>query len=219
MTATKRPETQGASPSAGTALSALATSATAGSTARPLPTLWVRLSVARGNLLQLGGMALGSTLLVAATRIPATSSARVALMVTGWLAIYLCCHAVAHYAIGRLVGIRFRGYGIRGTDHPENYPPVVRQIMSILPFFTALTERESMRRAPPLAQAAMFAAGETSTTVCSLLAALYAWKAGIPGGQVLFFVTLAWNLSATLVTALVPRGDYTKARRALRPGS
>jgi hypothetical protein len=28
---------------------------------------------------------------------------------------------VAHVAVGQLVGIRFRAYGVRGTDHPENY--------------------------------------------------------------------------------------------------
>jgi hypothetical protein len=46
--------------------------------------------------------------------------------------------------------------------------------MSVMPFFTALTDKESMRRASPLAKASMFAAGETSTNVCSLAAAAYA---------------------------------------------
>jgi hypothetical protein len=64
------------------------------------------------------------------------------------------------------VGIRFDGYGLRGTDHPENYPPVIRQVMSIMPFFVALTDKTSMSRAAGAAKALMFAAGETSTTVC-----------------------------------------------------
>ena len=50
----------------------------------------------------------------------------VILMLLGWFVIYICCHALAHWAIGRVVGIRFRGYGVRGTDHPENYPPLLR---------------------------------------------------------------------------------------------
>jgi hypothetical protein len=141
---------------------------------------------------------------------------RVVLLLAGWFAIYVCCHALAHYAVGRLVGIRFRGYGLRGSDHPEDYPPVVLQLMSVLPFFTALTEKQSMRRASRRAKAAMYAAGETSTAVCSLLAGLYAWLSGIPGGFAFFVVMVVFNAVSTVVTAIVPRGDYAKARRAFR---
>ncbi len=55
--------------------------------------------------------------------------------------------------MGRLVGIRFRGYGVRGTDHPENYPPGLRQVMSAMSTFTVMTEKASMATARPLAKA------------------------------------------------------------------
>ena len=118
------------------------------------------------------------------------------MLLVGWLAIYISSHAIAHVAVGRAVGIRFRAYGVRGTDHPENYPPGVRQLMSVLPMWSALTDKASMRQAGRWAKAAMFAAGETSTTVASIAAAAYAAHAGIPGGH-------------------VPKGDYTKALRVL----
>lgn len=183
---------------------------------RPLPPLWARLSVARGNAIQGTGLLAGAGLLVLAARITGAAGWRVVLMLAGWLAIYICCHASAHWLVGRLVGIQFRGYGVRGTDHPENYPPGLRQVMSIFPMFSALTDKESMRAAPPMAKALMFAAGETSTTVCSLLAAGYAWRSGIPGGWPLFVFTVVWVVGSTIVTAIVPKGDYAKARRALR---
>lgn len=62
----------------------------------------------------------------------------------------------------------------------------------------------------------MFAAGETSSTVCSLLAALYAWQSNIPGGWILFAFTVAWDIAATITTSVTPKGDYAKARKALR---
>jgi hypothetical protein len=46
--------------------------------------------------------------LAAALNVP--HGAKLALMITGWLAIYLNTHAIAHVAVGRLVGIRFRAY-------------------------------------------------------------------------------------------------------------
>jgi hypothetical protein len=139
-------------------------------------------------------------------------------MLIGFLIIYDCCHAIAHWAVGRLVGIRFRGYGIRGTDHPESYPPGIRHVMSAMPFFTAMTQKESMRAAAPTSKALMFAAGETGTTVVSLAAALYAWLSGIPGGGILFWVMVVWNVTATVATTVMPKGDYAKALKALRAG-
>ena len=181
----------------------------------PRPPFWTRLSIAAGNLAQLGGLILGSELLYAAAHLQAAGSVRVLLMLGGWFAIYVSCHAIAHWAVGRLVGIEFQGYGLRGTDHPENYPPGLRQAMSALPTFTVMTKKASMQQARPPAKALMFGAGESSTAVCSILAGYYAWRSGIPGGQILFWVMVGFNLFSTVVTALVPRGDYAKAWKAL----
>jgi hypothetical protein len=174
------------------------------------------MSVSKGNLVQLAGLVLGALLMVIAANFRAAEVVRVVLMLVGFLIIYDCCHAISHWAIGRLVGIRFRGYGVRGTDHPEAYPPGIRQLMSAMPFFTAMTQKESMSTASPAAKALMFAAGETGTTVISLLAALYAWQSGIPGGGILFWVMVVWNVVATVATTVTPKGDYAKAIRALR---
>ena len=174
------------------------------------------MSVVTGNMVQLTGLVLGAALLYLAAHSGVASGVRIALMILGWFVIYVCCHASAHWAVGRLVGIRFRGYGLRGTDHPEDYPPLVRQLMSVLPFVTALTEKESTQHAGPWAKALMFAAGETSTALWSIGAGWYAWQSGIPGGQWLFTIMVVFNVVSTVVTAIVPRGDYTKARRALR---
>jgi hypothetical protein len=141
---------------------------------------------------------------------------RVVLMLLGWLLIYVCSHAIAHWLVGRLVGIRFRGYGIRGTDHPESYPPGTRELMSVIPFFTVLTNKATMQTASPTAKALMFAAGETSTTVCSILAGLYAWLSGTPGGLILLIVAIVTGIFATIVTAKGPKGDYASALEVLR---
>lgn len=158
-------------------------------------------------------MALGMLLLYLVANVQAPEVARVGLMLVGFLAIYDCCHAIFHWVVGRLVGIHFRGYGVRGTDHPESYPPGVRQLMSVMPFFTAMTNKENMKAASSLAKALMFAAGETGTTLVSLIAALYAWLSGIPGGGIPFWVMVVWNLAATVVTTVTPKGDYAKASR------
>ena len=184
----------------------------------PRPSFWFKLSIPAGNVLQIAGLAVGGALLLAAARLAQFTGIRVVLMLLGWFFIYIDSHAIGHYLVGWLVGIRFRGYGVRGTDHPENYPPGLRQMMSAMPTFTVMTEKASMAAARPLARALMFGAGETFTAIFSILAGLYAWLAGIPGGFWLFVVMVVFNLLSTVITSIVPRGDYAKARKALAGG-
>jgi len=173
------------------------------------------MSVVAGNLVQSAGLVLAVGLLWVAASWHGAAVLRVVLMLMSWFLVYICSHALAHWVAGRAVRIRFHGYGLRGTDQPEVYPPGMRQIMRVLPFFSALTEKTSMQQAGAVAQAIMFSAGETSTTLCTLLAAGYAWVSGIPGGDVLFIFTVCWDLGATITTARTPRGDYAKAMRVL----
>lgn len=165
--------------------------------------------------MQLGGAAGGTALIVAAGALK-TSPFSTALMLLGFLAIYVCTHALAHWAVGRMVGLRFACFGIRGTDHPENYPPGFRELMSALPMFTAVSTRDSRAAVGRWGRAAYFAAGETATTVCSLLAAVLAMALGVPGARVFFIVMIVFSAAATVITAIFPKGDYAKALDALR---
>ena len=87
--------------------------------------------------------------------------------------------------------------------------------MSAMPFWSVITDKASMRAATPWKKALMFAAGETSTAICSIAAAYAAMANGIPGGRVLFLATVGWNAVSTIVTARTPKGDYAKALRVL----
>ena len=184
---------------------------------KPRPPLWKKLSIVSGNLIQATGLAVGTALLALAASMPGPGPARLGVALAGFLVIYDCSHAIGHYLAGRAVGIRFRFYGIRGTDHPEDYPPGFRQLMSAAPFWSVVTDKGSMRAAAPWKKALMFAAGETSTAICSIGAAYAVMASGVPGGRILFLVTVIWNAVSTVVVARTPKGDYAKALRVLRP--
>jgi hypothetical protein len=169
-----------------------------------------------GNTIQVAGLLVSAALLYVAAYTNLADIIRIVLMILAWIVIYICAHSPGHYVIGRIVGIRFRGYGIRGTDRPESYGPGLRQLMSVFPMFTVMTEKSSMAKASPVAQALMFAAGETSTTLFGVAAAWYALSTGIPGSGILLIVAIVWVALATVLTAISPKGDYAKALRALR---
>ena len=183
--------------------------------ATPNPPFWRRLSVTTANTIQVFGLVAGVVLLYIDGHTSTATIVRVLLMIVGWMLVYICCHSLGHYVVGRLVGIRFRGYGLRGTDHPEAYPPGLRQMMSVIPFFTVMTEKSSMAKASPTAKALMFAAGEVSSIVCSFAAGWFAWHEAIPGGSVLFVISIIFVFVAS-VTAFFPKGDFLKALNALR---
>ncbi len=182
------------------------------------PPFWAKLPVLAGNLLQLAGLVVGALLIVLAAAIRGTGPLATLVLVIGLLVIYVCCHAIAHWLVGRLAGLRFAYVGLRGTDHPEAYPPGLRQLMAATPMLTTVSTRQSRASAGRWALAAYYAAGETSTTVCMLVAAALAVVAGIPGSVVVLVIVAVWVLLAVVTTASTPKGDYAKARRALRAG-
>ena len=142
---------------------------------------------------QVWGVFGGSALLALATQLH-TSAVATALMIAGFVTVYLNCHALAHYLAGRAVGLRFRGYGVRGTDHPEVYPPGIRQLMQAAPFYVALSTKDSREQASGRAKAIYYAAGETSTAICSIAYAAIAAAANIPGGQLLLVAMIIFNV-------------------------
>lgn len=188
----------------------------AAATAPPYPQFWAKLPVLAGNLLQLTGVVAGALLIILAAAIRGTGAWSTLVLVVGLIVIYLCSHAVAHWLVGRLVGLRFAYVGLRGTDHPEAYPPGMRQLMAATPMFTTVSTRRSRASASRWALAMYYAAGETSTSVCMVLAAVLALLAGIPGSLVVLVIVIIWVLFAVVTTAITPKGDYAKARRALR---
>jgi hypothetical protein len=98
---------------------------------------WFTLSIAQGNVWQISGL-LGAGVLarMAARRAPRGGR----WLIASRMLAYFCDHAVAHWVVGRLVGIRFTGYVVHGTSHPQVYPPGIRPLFTHLPLFSARTD-------------------------------------------------------------------------------
>jgi hypothetical protein len=172
------------------------------------------LSVFAGNCLQVAGLLAGGWALRAARTAPSAAIA-VMVMLGGWVLLYFSCHGIAHWLVGRILGIRFLYYTIGGAANPQGWPPGLRWVFEHLPFFGVQTERASMQNASPVAKALMWSAGVTSSAVVPTLAALWAWRTGLPHSKVFFLFTLLWS-AGTLASNWTSRtGDYAKARRAL----
>jgi hypothetical protein len=172
------------------------------------------LSIFAGNLLQGVGFGLGCAALWFSTQ-PNSVLVRVMTMIAGYLLIYFTSHSSAHYLVGRWGGIRFSHYSIGGSSHASIYPPVMRQIFERLPFLKVHTDSQSLKSANPTAKALMFGAGIVSTVVASSLAALFAFRADVPGGFSLLIFNVIWQVSS-LIAEMRQGGDLAKAAKAFR---
>jgi hypothetical protein len=179
---------------------------------RAQPTV-VDASIAAGNFAQISGVLVSVALLHAARSTRHSAVVRLASLIGGWVTVYLSTHAIGHWAVGRACGMRFRGYRlISGTANPEQYPIIMRPVMTRLPFWSVRTVPGSGTRR---ARAAMFAAGETASAGANLFVAWYAIRHRVPGGRGVAIVLIVWTVLKSVATTRNERGDYAKALRAL----
>lgn|SRR5271166_1553669 len=173
-----------------------------------------RLSILAGNTLQLAGIA-AACFALSLARSSASKPAAIVAMIAAWVLLYFFCHGIAHWAVGRLLGIRFAYYTVGGTGNPEGYPVGMRWVFEHLPFFGVQTEKASMQKASPMAKAIMWSAGVTSSAVVPTLSALCAWRAGVPGSKLFLIFAVFWAVGTLSSNWRSRTGDYSKARRAL----
>ena len=180
-------------------------------------TPWRTLSVVEGNAIQIGGLLGAAILAWCAGREGGPRGTR--LMVASRLLAYFTEHAFSHWLVGRALGIRFKGYGLHGTSHPQHYPPGMRWAFSHLPLLSARVDPASLRAAPPTARAAMYAAGTLGTVIPSLAIPSYAGRRGVPRARGFFVGANLWSVPLLLSESLRAGGDLRRAWRELRrPG-
>ena len=173
-----------------------------------------RLSILAGNTAQIAGIAAACLALVTARSAHSTTTAVIA-MVVGWILLYFCCHAIAHWFAGLVLGIHFAFYTVGGTGNPEGWPAGLRWLFEHLPFLGAQTEKASMQSASPMAKAIMWSAGVTSSAVVPTLGAAWAWHSGVPCSKPFLLFALFWAAGTLASNWRSLTGDYAKARRAL----
>src|SRR5918992_5386532 len=177
-------------------------------------TPWHTLSIAQGNVIQLGAL-LGAAVLAWYAGQKRGYGTR--WMVASRLLAYFSEHAFSHWLVGRTLGIPFTGYGLHGTSHAQLYPPGMRWVFSHLPLLSARVDPASLRAASPAARAAMYAAGTIGTVLVGLAIPSYAGWRGVSGARGLFVASGGVsNAFVVLSEALRPGGDLSRAWRALR---
>lgn len=181
----------------------------------PQRKIFGRLSIVEGNLWQIAGISAAFAALAVARSNAQRVVVAVIMMIAAWFLLYFFCHGIAHWAVGRVLGIRFAFYTVGGTGNPAGYPAAMRWVFEHLPFFGVQTDKVSMQKASPTAKAVMWSAGVTSSAIVPTLSAICAWRASIPGSKVFLMFAVFWAIGTLSSNWRSKTGDYAKARRAL----
>jgi len=178
--------------------------------------VFAQLSIPAGNALQIAGI-LAAYLALRISRSAHSAGIAISTMLLAWLLLYFSSHAIAHWLVGRILGIRFLFYTVGGTGNPDGYASGLRWIFERLPFLGVQTEKLSMQDVSPGARALMWSAGVTSSAIVPTLAAFWARLAGVPGSKFFFLFALFWAMGTLASNWTSRTGDFSKARRALGP--
>jgi hypothetical protein len=168
----------------------------------------------QGNCLQAGGI-LVAVLALRISQTPGSIATSVLAMLMAWVLLYFSSHAIAHWLVGRVLGIRFLFYTIGGTSNPDAWPVGLRWIFEHLPFFGVQTDKLSMQNASPHARALMWSSGVTSSAIIPALSTLVAWRSRVPYSGWFCLFAVFWSLGTLASNWTSRTGDYSKARRAL----
>jgi len=153
-----------------------------------------------GNLVLLGGIAIGAAAAVLALG-DETSPTVAGLALVGAAGVWSASvHCPAHWLVGRLAGIRFTDVFVGGRPPPR---PGLK------------TDYATYLRADPVARARMHAAGAIATKLAPFLA-LALWPASrAPWWSAAALVALGVGQIATDVLFSVRSGDWKKFRREM----
>lgn len=176
--------------------------------------IFARLSIAAGNTVQAGAI-LAAYFSLRVSQLAHSPATAISTMLLTWGLLYFSCHAIAHWLVGRVVGIRFLHYTVGGTANPEGWPSGLRWIFEHFPFFGVQTEKASMQNAGPKARAVMWAAGVTSSAVIPTVAVFWAWRSRVPGSRLFFLFAIFWAMGTLASNWTSHTGDFSKAKRAL----
>ena len=127
----------------------------------------------------------------------------------------LLLHCPAHYLTGMALGIRFRSMKLGRSTMRRAFPTYLQGLASLLVVAYLVTERGSLKAAPPKARRAMFLSGVTVS-----IASVVVFAAGVSyvGGPFAIPSLVTWGFAAVYVmfnAVMSPKsGDLMRAEKS-----
>jgi len=124
----------------------------------------MRIPIIWGNSICILGCAFAVCLVAIAPDVNEVSL-RLLLYLVAWASLVVFPHCLAHFVVGRSVGIRFSNYSIAHSSIVKLRMPVVSAVAAKAPVLTLNIEKGSLRTTSRGRRAAMFASGAAASVI------------------------------------------------------
>src|SRR5258708_22121976 len=102
--------------------------------------VFARLSITAGNAVQISAI-LAAYFALRESQSAHSPATAISAMFLAWVLLYFSCHAIAHWLVRRVVGIRFLHYPVCRTSNPRVRPTRLWRIFQALPLFRVSTQQ------------------------------------------------------------------------------
>ena len=143
--------------------------------ARCSPLAKTRIPIAVGSLVEVAGILFALYLVVITPEVTFVPL-KLILYLVAWVCLLFFPHSLTHYAVGRLVGVRFRYYSFGKSSVYKLRIPFLSMIASRSPVFTLRVDRASLQLVGRGARIAMFSSGAVASMVCPFFVAFSSFR-------------------------------------------
>ena len=126
-------------------------------------------------------------------------------------------HCLAHYIVGRLVGVHFRYYLVRRSTIEKLGIPFVSDIASKLPVLSLQIDHASMARVSVEARSAMYASGALCSTILPFVVVLASLNE-LPASLSLILLAFCFGNLLFELYYSPKAGDFSRIKRSINVG-
>lgn len=176
-----------------------------------------RLSIQQGTGVSIVGLAVAVLLLLPVSA-PLPPLLAFVLLLASAILFLVAPHCLAHFLVGRALGVRFLYYFITRSALQRAMPPALQAVARRIPLLAIRIAPHSLKAVSNMRTAAMFAAGTIVSMTLPWVPVGYGLVQGQAPAAMVVALVAAANVGFTLYFS--PRvGDLSRARRALVRGS
>ncbi len=166
-----------------------------------------------GNTIEVAGIIVGFILLYSLNFLT-HSLLRFLVLIISWMCFWYFPHCLAHFIVGRILGIRFMYYFAGRSSLIKMRLPLVTSILSVVPALGIKIDKHSTLNISRNRIAVMYASGVSASMLCPLIPFIYSliyldyiitlFIGVITFGNIIFTIYFSFKV-----------GDFSKAVKAL----
>lgn len=169
----------------------------------------IKLSVLRGNIIELLGLTTGILVLFLVPPLPSE------LLLWSWFSLWYFSHCPTHYVVGTLLGVSFTHYVVGHSNLTRLNGRAMREIVRLLPTLGLRIDKTGGVQSSPRRRAALYASGAVASMLLPLFPTVFSFHVGNTTVQILLTLMTLGNLALTLYAS--PRtGDLARAKKSWR---